>query len=140
MSILAPVIGIELQNLIENLASQDSSVRDKAALELMDIGDASAVEPLLRAITTPENINHRGTLVYALRAFNCAAFLEALVDLALTGNFEVSAGAFGIIAETPFSADTIQRVKQQMQKHTSSTLVAEHHKVAFEALSALTEG
>jgi HEAT repeat protein len=130
---------LELQTLIDNLASSDSSVRDKAALELMDIGDVSAVEPLLRAIANPENINHRGTLVYALGAFNCTAFLEVLVDLALTGNFEVSIGAFGIIAEIPLSAETIQRVRIQMQKFPSSTLVAEHHKMALEALSELTE-
>jgi predicted dinucleotide-utilizing enzyme len=130
---------LKLQTLIENLASPDSSVRDKAALELMDIGDESAVEPLLRAIANPEYINHRGTLVYALGAFNCAAFLELLVDLALTGNFEVSIGAFGIIAELPSSAEKIQRVRIQMQKFPSSTLVAEHHEMAFEALSKLTE-
>lgn len=52
----------ELQALIQDLESPDSSIRDNAALDLMDIQDASALEPLLRAIAKPENVNHRGRL------------------------------------------------------------------------------
>ena len=129
----------ELQSLIQDLECPSSSVRDKAALDLMDIGNESAVGPLLHAISKPENLNHRGTLVYALGAFNCEPFLEVLVDLVLTGNFEVSTGAFGIIEESATSADAIQRVQRQIQKYASSTLTAEHHKLALEALVGFAE-
>ena len=129
----------ELQSLIQDLESNNSSVRDKAALDLMDMGDGSAVGPLLRAISKPENLNNRGTLVYALGAFNCEPFLEALVDLVLTGNFEVSTGAFGIIEASATSADAMQRVRRQVQSYAPSTLVAEHQKLGFEALVRIAE-
>jgi HEAT repeat protein len=129
----------ELQSLIQDLESPSSSVRDKAALDLMDIGNESAVGPLLQAISNPENLNHRGTLIYALGAFNCEPFLEVLVDLVLTGNFEVSTGAFGIIKESATSATAMQRVRRQIQKYTPSALASEHHKLGFEALVCFSE-
>ena len=129
----------ELQSLIQDLESPSSSIRNKAALDLMDIGDDSAVGPLLCAISKPDNLNHRGTLVYALGAFNCEPFLEVLVDLVLTGNFEVSTGAYGIIEESATSSDAMQRVRRQIQKYAHSTLAAEHQKLALEALAGFSE-
>ncbi|MES2934216.1 MAG: hypothetical protein V4805_12105 [Pseudomonadota bacterium] len=128
----------KLQSLIHDLNSSNSSIRDRAALELMDIRDGSAVGPLLQAIAKPENVNHRGTLVYALSSFNCEPFLEVLVDLVLTGNFEVSTGAFGILESSVTSAESIERVRDRMQKHNAGNLVAEHHLMAFEALQEIT--
>lgn len=129
----------ELQLLIQDLESPSSSVRDKAALDLMDLGNESAVGPLLNAISKPANFNHRGTLVYALGAFNCEPFLEVLVDLAITGNFEVSTGAFSIIHESAASAGAMQRVRRQAQKYAPNTLAAEHQRFALEALFGLSE-
>lgn len=129
----------ELKSLIQDLASPRSSVRDKAALDLMDIGNEIAVDPLLRAIAKPENQNHRGTLVYALGAFNCEPFLEVLVDLVLTGNFEVSTGAFSLIEESATSGDAKQRVRRQIQKYNPRTLAAEQHNLALEALVGFVE-
>lgn len=129
----------DLQSLIQALEASDSSVRDRAALQLRDIGDERAVQPLLQAIARPENLNHRGTLVYALGAFDCESFLEPLVDLALTGNFEVSTGALSIIEEAAISTDALRRVNQQLQSYAASTLVSEHHKMAYEALSEITD-
>ncbi|XLZ71012.1 hypothetical protein ABT364_03340 [Massilia sp. SR12] len=128
----------DLQSLLQDLESSSSSIRDKAALELMDLQDEAAVGPLLRAIAKPENINHRGTLVYALGAFNCEAFLEVVIDLALTGNFEVSLGAIGIIEESATYAEAIQRVHAHLRQFDPSSLVAEHHSMALQSLLALT--
>lgn len=125
------------QSLVEDLESEDPSIRNKAALELMDIGDEVAVEPLLRAISKPNNINHRGTLVYALSAFNCERCLELLVDLVLTGNFEVSTGAFSILEEQATSTAANERAVGQMRRYQPSALAAEHHKLAYEALADL---
>ena len=128
----------ELQALIQDLESPDSSIRDKAALDLMDIQDAIAVEPLLRAIAKPENVNHRGTLVYALREFNCEAILPELVELALTGNYEVCAGACSIIEESITSAETANLVQAQLKNFVSSTQLAEHNQIALQDLLELT--
>ncbi len=127
-----------IQSLIQDLESSSWSIRDKAAIALMDLGDERAIQPLLCAIAKPENANHRGTLVYALSAFNCEAFVEKLVDLVLTGNFEVSTGAFAIIEESASTIATIQRVREQLRKFELDDLVTDHHKTAFEALLALT--
>ncbi len=129
----------EVQALIQDLESPNSSVRDKAALALMDALDERAVEPLLRAISKPENANHRGTLVYALSAFNCEAYLEVVVDLALTGNYEVSAGACGILGESAKSAGSIRRIRAQLNKYNQSMLLAEHHHMVWEELHELIE-
>ncbi|MEZ5469992.1 MAG: hypothetical protein R3F18_20320 [Lysobacterales bacterium] len=129
----------EFQTLIQALESPNSSVRDKAALELMDIGNESAVGPLLEAIGKPENLNQRGTLVFALGGFNCKPILEALVDLVLTGNFEVSTGAFGIIQASATDPNALERVQRQMQRYPASALVAEHHQLGHKALVEFVE-
>jgi len=128
----------ELKVLIQDLESPDSSIRDKAALDLMVIHDASAVEPLLRAIAKPENANHRGTLVYALSAFNCEAILSELVELALTGNYEICAGACNIIEESIASAEAASQVQAQLKNFVSSTQLAEHNQIALQELLELT--
>lgn len=129
----------EVQALIQDLESPISSIRDKAALDLMDVLDERAVEPLLRAISKPENANHRGTLVYALSAFNCEAHLEVVVDLALTGNYEVSAGACSILEESANSVGAIRRIRAQLNKYDQKLLLAEHHHMVWEGLHELTE-
>lgn len=128
-----------LQSLINDLESPYSSIRDRAALELMDLRDESAVEPLLRAIAKPENINHRGTLVYALSAFDCEPFIEALVDLVLTGNFEVSCGALGILEESARSGGAIRRIQAQARKFEVGSLVSDHNVDGLEMLLGLAE-
>lgn len=128
----------ELQALIQDLESPDSSIRDNAALDLMDIQDASALESLLRAIAKPENVNHRGALVYALSAFNCEAILSELVELVLTGNYEVCAGACSIIEELIASVEAANQVQAQLKNFVSSTPLAEHNQIALQDLLELT--
>jgi HEAT repeat protein len=127
----------DLHSLIDDLASTEPAVRNRAALQLMDIGDANAVEPLIRAILKPENVNHRGTLVFALGAFDCGPWLETLVDLALTGNFEVCVGACGIVEQSAVTPAAISRIKAQLGRYEPGSLLAEHQQMAFEALSEL---
>lgn len=125
----------DIESLIRDLLSPDSAVRDRAAMQLMETGDPRAVGPLLQAISRPENTDRRGTLVYALSAFDGEPHLETLVDLALTGNLEVSIGAFNLIDGTPRSIETRSRVRAELRKYTPGALAAEHHRWAFEALS-----
>ncbi|WP_347815429.1 HEAT repeat domain-containing protein [Hahella sp. CR1] len=127
----------EVRALIRDLASSDASIRDRSALTLMDIGDERAVEPLFRAITKPENINHRGTLVYALSAFNCEAFVEVLVDIVLTGSFEVSITAFSIIADSITSPESLMQMQAQLLKFDKNMLSADHHHEAYQELLEL---
>ena len=74
--------------LLKALQSIDPKERDEAAMDLRDVAEA-AVPALLRAIHEPANKNNRGTLVYALMAFNCSKYFSKLFSLAVTGNYEV---------------------------------------------------
>ncbi|AZZ92045.1 hypothetical protein EUZ85_15405 [Hahella sp. KA22] len=127
----------EVQALICDLESSDASIRNRSALELMELRDERAIEPLFLAITKAENINHRGTLVYALSAFNCEAFVEALVDIVLTGNFEVSVMAFSIIADSITSLDSLTRLRARLLNFDKNMLSAEHHNEAYQELLEL---
>jgi hypothetical protein len=123
-----------IEALLLDVHSTDPRVRDLAALELMDRGDARAVPALWNAIKRPENIDHRGTLVYALSAFDQSERLESLVNLALTGNFEVSIGAAAILEDAPQSAESLEHIRAQLAQHPVESLTEEHHIEALEAL------
>lgn len=126
-----------LELLLPDLESSIASIRDQAALALMELGNDAAVAPLISAITRPENVNHRGTLVYALGAFDCRDHVETLVDLALTGNFEVSTGAFLIIEEIEVSPLVLHRIEQHLRTVDLTLLPFEHSHDAHAALVAL---
>jgi hypothetical protein len=100
----------------------------------MDLGDVRAVPELLHAIARPENVNHRGTLVYALSAFEPSPHLEALVALVLTGNFEVSTGAFSILEAAVLSAESRARMHAELDRHPIANATEEHHMTARECL------
>lgn len=123
--------------LIKALKSQESSVRDSAAIELMDLGEVRAVEPLIQAIQVPESVNHRGTLVYALSAFDCSNYLSLLVELVLTGNYEVAAGAFSIIEETTLEESHVMEINNFLRSVKKSELKLEHNIEGYEALIEL---
>jgi hypothetical protein len=73
------------------------AIRDQVALALRDIGDERAVKPIANLLTDSKTINHRGTLVYSLSAFDCTQILPLLVELVISGGFEVSREAFLIV-------------------------------------------
>ncbi len=126
-----------LDALIADLESPDAIIRNHAALELMDRQAEAAIPPLIRAILKPENEHHRGTLVYALGAFHCEPFVELLIDLALTGNYEVSLGAGSIIYEMTLTPETMKRIAAQLLKHDTTALEHEHNREAMQHLHAL---
>ena len=134
---MTPVKSIDA--LLQQVESTDAGVRHAAALELMDRGDARAVPVLWRAINRPENVNHRGTLVHALSAFDQSEHLESLVSLALTGNFEVSMGAFAILEDNTAPTGSLERIRAQLAQHPVESLTQEHHVEALEALLELLQ-
>lgn len=125
--------------LIENLKSPHSSIRDSAAVDLMVIGDITAVEPLIEAIRVPENVNHRGTLVYALSEFDCADHLRLLVDLVVTGNFEVTAGTLQILEKTSLSEYHVAKLRSLVNDVDTSKLTTEHHRNGYKSLTELLQ-
>ena len=76
--------------LVTALSSRDANERNEAAISLMDLGDPVALEPLISAIENPSNRNARGTLIYALSAFDCSGRFYQLFTWALQGGYEAS--------------------------------------------------
>lgn len=86
--------------LIEYFKSTDNHrLRNSIAITLSDIGNEKAINPLIEMINDPKTLGYRGTLLYALKPFDCSAHLETLVYHLLTGNFEVQANSFQLIEE-----------------------------------------
>jgi HEAT repeat protein len=84
--------------LIEYLKSTESSrLRNSIAITLSDIESEEAVEPLIEMINHPKTLGARGTLLYALKPFDCSRHLETLIYQLITGNFEVQLQAYQLI-------------------------------------------
>jgi HEAT repeat protein len=87
-----------VQVLIELLLETPTPiVWNAAALALRDLGDSRAVAPLLKRLGDPATEDARGTLVHALGGFDGGPFVERLVDLVISGNYEVGREAAGVI-------------------------------------------
>jgi hypothetical protein len=84
--------------LIEYLKSTESHIlRNSIAITLSDIESEEAVEPLIDMINHPKTLGARGTLLYALKPFDCSRHIETLVYQLITGNFEVQLQAYQLI-------------------------------------------
>lgn len=77
--------------LINYLVNTDSNIlRNAIAIALSDIGSNEAIKPIISMLSHPKTIGARGTLLYALEAFDCSAHSELITNLLLEDNFEVS--------------------------------------------------
>jgi hypothetical protein len=96
--------------LIEYLKSTENHrIRNAIAISLSDIGSKKAIEPLIEMINDPKTLGYRGSLLYALKPFDCSAHLETLVYHMLTGKFEVQANSYQLIEEN-INADVTDEV------------------------------
>ena len=75
----------------------DHAARNALALVLAERRTPGLTEVLIRQIGREDLRNHRGTLVYALRDFDCTTHLDILAKLVVEGNWEVAHEAFQII-------------------------------------------
>ena len=91
-----------VDSVIPLLRSTVVRVRYWAAHVLREIGDDRAVEPLVKAISVPENRNYSGSLVYALQTLDCRHYFLFLFDLAIEGDVEVRCLVLMILEEQEF--------------------------------------
>ena len=96
-------------------ATTDHGIRSATALALHDLAAEVALAPLVEVIEDPKTRGYRGTLVAALRAFDCGPYLDKLVDWIVEGNFEVSHEAFMVIEEME-STLTVESVEAARNK------------------------
>ena len=130
---------MKIEELIEQLKSADGKTRYKAALELMDAGDNSTCQPLVAAICDSANEDNRGTLVYALGAFDCSDYVDLLVDLVVSGNYEVASRAFNIIEDTVLPIEKKILIADKLSNIDVSKLRYEHNSEAVAALKELLQ-
>jgi HEAT repeat protein len=84
--------------LLHILRTTDNAiVRNAAALALSDLQELEAFKVLVDLLRDDRTSQSRGTLLYALGAYDCSPILPLLVDLVIGGNFEVSQQAFSLI-------------------------------------------
>lgn len=74
----------------------------------MDIADSRAIEPLVQAIEKKSNHNCRGSLIYALSAFDCEGRFLQLFTWALEGGYEASIEALCIIKDQKLKPTEIE--------------------------------
>src|SRR5258708_1000235 len=66
--------------------TNDAAVRNAVALALSDLKDASAFDVLVDLVKSERTHSNRGTLLYALGAYDCSSLLPLLLDLVIDGN------------------------------------------------------
>ena len=80
-------------------------VWNAAAVGLRELRDDRAIRPILDLIRSAKSEGARGTLVWALEAFDCAPYIELLVDLVVNDNYEVARNAASAIVSSEGEVD-----------------------------------
>lgn len=98
--------GTASSRLLEVLrASGDAIVRNAVALALSDLKEPRAFEAIVDLLKDDRTLKSRGTLLYALEAYDCSPILPLLVEFVIEGNFEVSREALARISEIETEVD-----------------------------------
>ena len=130
-----------IDKFIKKLESNDPLERNEAAVQLMNIGDDRAIKPLLKAIKKVENKNNRGTLIYALSAFDCSELFNFFVKLAFEGNYEVTYESLSILKQQQFKTSTndISQLKLKIKALKKQKNLPEHRNRAIKNIEYLIE-
>lgn len=129
-----------LSALHEVLATTDDAVvRNSIALALSDIHDAPAWARLVALLESPRTAGARGTLLYAMGAYDCAPVLPLLITSVVDGTFEESRQAFALIEgiETELSAQTWSACRARV--HSAMADATEERRPLLERLVAMLE-
>ncbi len=91
--------------------TNDPALRNCLALVLGDMRTPEAFGVIAKLLGDNKTQSHRGTLLYALRGYDCSSLLPMLVDFVITGVLEVRNEAFeliisidGVVDETHFTS------------------------------------
>ncbi|WP_203288173.1 DUF4288 domain-containing protein [Metabacillus sp. cB07] len=127
--------------LVEFLKNTKSArLRNSIAVALSDIGDDSALQPIIDVLNHPKTLGNRGTLLYALEPFDCSMHLDTLVYHLITGNFEVKAQSYQLIQsirndiDDKVLLDCMTKIKQELHSLTQEQEILEE---TLHALSSL---
>lgn len=97
--------------------TNDSAVRNAVALALSDLKEPAAFAVLVDLLKGGRVLANRGTLLYALGAYDCSPILPLLMDIVIDGNFEESRQALSLITgiETELDEQTWQMCVERLR-------------------------
>lgn len=106
-----------------DVMSPDAKIRNLAAITLMDSGNPESVPALVDAIEFAAHREARGTLIYALSAFDCSSHLPQIFRWAIEGGFEASHEAISILKDQGLKPTEVERQNclaflRSVQNHT----------------------
>ena len=118
---------------ISLLQSDNPSLRNCVALGLRDLKANRAIEPLLAAISKPENLNYNGTMVYALQTMDCKDKLVEIFKILFYQGWEAKQMASMILNEQIFEFSRqdlfeIHRMWKNCKQHPETCPCFDHEK------------
>jgi hypothetical protein len=87
------------------LATNDATARNALAMIISDQRCPAGFEALATLLKDDRTRSHRGTLLYALGAYDCSSILSLLIDFVIDGTFEVSRQAHTLISNIETEVD-----------------------------------
>jgi HEAT repeat protein len=127
-----------IPQLIGYLKNTESKIlRNSIAITLSDIGSEEAIEPLIDMINHPKTLGARGTLLYALKPFDCSGHLETLVFHLITGNFEVQAEAYQLIEAMNSEVSDEVLLKSILKVKDALNVIERQHQILSDTLERL---
>jgi len=102
-----------VSELIELLYSRSPLLRNRAAGALWRIGNPRAVPALIEAFEQHRESGDTGSLIYAMRVFDCSAHFDWLCALVFDDVFEIRAMALMVLDRQSFqaSAKEVERIR-----------------------------
>lgn len=87
------------------LTTNDPATRNALAMIISDQTYPAGFEALTTLLKDDRTRAHRGTLLYALGAYDCSSILALLVDFVIDGSFEASRQAHTLISNIETEVD-----------------------------------
>jgi HEAT repeat protein len=104
--------------LLKYLKLTDNNVlRNCIAIALADIECEDAVKLIVSLLHDPKTSESRGTLLYALSNFNYLNYIDDIIELLFSNNFEVSRESFMLI----------EKIKDDISKDKIKEIIVKIH-------------
>ena len=129
-----------IPRLLELLRTTDNPViRNAVALALSDLNEPQAFQVLVGLLRDERTKKSRGTLLYALGAYDCSGILPLLVGLVIDGNFEVSREAMSLIQGIETELEDLEWSACRMRLRAALASASEERRPLIGELLALFE-
>ena len=116
--------------------TDDVSLRNAIAIALSDIGNSTAVEPLISLLKDEKTIGARGTLLYALEPFDIRNQIGIIYNLIFDDYYEVQTQAFELLR---LSFNKLSNEERQFFKQNLSDRLDKYKEKVEFLISALEE-